>query len=112
MTYARIVEQRRCKSAKDVLDELKRVESLGAEGLMLRKPQSKYVCGRSDTLLKVKSFFDGEAMVEGYEPGKGKYQGMTGALKCVMACGTKFKVGSGMSDDDRRKPPKIGSIIV
>ncbi|RHZ62883.1 hypothetical protein Glove_334g34 [Diversispora epigaea] len=111
-TYARIVEQRRCKSAKDIFDELKRVESLGAEGLMLRKPKSKYVCGRSNTLLKVKSFFDGEALVEGYEPGKGKYKGMTGALKCAMACGTKFKVGSGMTDYDRSNPPKIGSIIV
>ncbi|CAG8437533.1 7141_t:CDS:10 [Diversispora eburnea] len=111
-TYARIVEQRRCKSEKDIFNELKHVESLGAEGLMLRKPKSKYVCGRSNTLLKVKSFFDGEALVEGYEPGKGKYKGMTGALKCAMACGTKFKVGSGMTDYNRSNPPKIGSIIV
>ncbi|CAG8602981.1 7678_t:CDS:2, partial [Acaulospora morrowiae] len=110
--YGRIVQHRRCKSAKDVWDELKRVESLGGEGLMIRKPKSEYVCSRSNVLLKVKSFFDGEALVEGYEPGKGKYHNMTGALKCVMACGKKFKVGSGMTDEDRRKPPKIGSIIV
>ncbi|CAG8679018.1 26549_t:CDS:2 [Dentiscutata erythropus] len=108
-----LVEKKKyCKSAKDIFDELKKVETAGGEGLMIRKPKSEYACGRSNTLLKVKSFYDGEALVEGYEPGKGKYTGMTGALKCVMACGKKFKVGSGLSDKERRKPPKIGSIIV
>ncbi|CAG8476515.1 5523_t:CDS:2, partial [Cetraspora pellucida] len=106
------LQHRYCKAAKDIFDELKRVETTGGEGLMIRKPKSEYVRGRSDTLLKIKSFYDGEALVEGYEPGKGKYTGMTGALKCVMACGKKFKVGSGLSDNERRKPPKIGSIIV
>ncbi|CAG8794245.1 11270_t:CDS:2, partial [Racocetra persica] len=106
------LQHRYCKSAKDIFDELKRVEAVGGEGLMIRKPKSEYVCGRSNTLLKIKSFYDGEALLEGYEPGKGKYTGMTGALKCVMACGKKFKVGSGLSDNERKKPPKIGSIIV
>lgn len=109
---------------------------------MLRKPGSKYVHGRSSTLLKVKSFYDAEARVIGYEPGKvslrklcptafrsvreltdsnlpgrsgflrqGKYKGMTGALKCEMASGKEFSVGSGLSDEQRSKPPKIGSII-
>ena len=37
---------------------------------MLRKAKSLYVGKRSDTLLKVKTFFDAEAKVIGYEPGK------------------------------------------
>ena len=38
--------------------------------LMLREPRSLYVAKRSSTLLKVKTFFDAEAVVIGYEPGK------------------------------------------
>jgi len=36
---------------------------------------------------------------------------MTGALKCEMESGKKFNVGTGLSDKQRRNPPKIGSII-
>lgn len=37
---------------------------------MLREPKSLYIPKRSSTLLKVKTFFDAEARVMGYEPGK------------------------------------------
>jgi DNA ligase-1 len=51
--YANLVKQRLAKSERDVYDELERVEKLGAEGLMLRKPGSLYETARSKTLLKV-----------------------------------------------------------
>lgn len=38
--------------------------------MMLREPKSLYVGKRSGTLLKVKTFFDAEARVVAYEPGK------------------------------------------
>lgn len=38
----------------------------------------------------LKSFYDAEARVTGYEPGKGKNKGITGALKCVMESGKVF----------------------
>ncbi|CAG8441009.1 15065_t:CDS:2 [Funneliformis caledonium] len=110
--YARMVKQRLVKSEGDVYDELERVEKLGGEGLMLRKPGSLYETGRSKTLLKVKTFHDGEAIVIAHEPGKGKYLRQCGALRCEMACGKEFKVGSGMNDHDRANPPPIGSIII
>ncbi|CAI2164076.1 15366_t:CDS:10 [Funneliformis geosporum] len=110
--YARFVKQRLVKSEADVYDELDRVEKLGGEGLMLRKPGSLYEAGRSKTLLKVKTFHDGEAIVISHEPGKGKYLRQCGALRCEMACGKEFKVGSGMNDHDRANPPPIGSIIL
>lgn len=37
---------------------------------MLRQPGSLYVGKRSKTLLKVKTFYDAEAKVIGYEAGK------------------------------------------
>ena len=78
---------------------------------MLRDPASVYENKRSKSLLKVKTFHDDEAVVLGYKPGTGRCQGMVGALKCKNTHGVDFEVGSGLTDDMRRKPPKIGSKI-
>jgi len=80
------------------------------EGLMLRKPGSKYDFKRTSSLLKVKAMHDAEAVVIGYEDGTGKYRGLCGSLMCEYR-GKMFKCGSGMSDEDRRNPPKIGTTI-
>lgn len=63
------------------MELLGEVEKKGGEGLMLRKPGSLYEGKRSSTLLKVKSFYDAEALVVGHEPGKGKHKGFCGALR-------------------------------
>ncbi|KAJ3511849.1 hypothetical protein NLJ89_g3864 [Agrocybe chaxingu] len=99
------------KSRQHVLDKLKEIESLGGEGLMLRKPESKYEGRRSGSLLKLKTFYDAEAIVTGYAPGKGRNKGITGALSCKMESGKLFNVGSGLTDKLRKDPPKIGTII-
>ncbi|KAL1659539.1 hypothetical protein GGF50DRAFT_107403 [Schizophyllum commune] len=106
-----LVWQEKVRDRQHVLDHLKHIEELGGEGVMLRKPESEYEFRRSGTLLKVKTFHDAEAIVTGYVPGKGKHTGATGALKCKMACGKTFNVGTGMSDKQRAKPPKVGSVI-
>ncbi|KAF8627948.1 hypothetical protein AX17_006101 [Amanita inopinata Kibby_2008] len=110
--HINVVEQIEAKSREHVLERLKEVESLGGEGVMLRKPESMYEGRRSNTLLKVKNFYDAEAVVTGYVAGKGKHKGATGALKCKMASGKTFNVGTGLSDKQRQKPPKVGAIIV
>ncbi|KLO11458.1 DNA ligase/mRNA capping enzyme [Schizopora paradoxa] len=109
--HVRVVDHIQAESREHVLDLLEEIESVGGEGLMLRKPGSSYEGKRSNTLQKVKTFSDAEAKVTGYVPGKGKNAGMMGALKCVMASGKTFNVGTGFSDKQRRNPPKIGSII-
>lgn len=101
----------RCKGLDELRRELARVEALGGEGLMMRRPGSLYESGRSHTLLKVKSFHDAEARVVGHLPGAGKHKGRLGALDCVMPDGTRFSVGTGLSDDERKNPPPIGSIV-
>src|SRR4051812_21530324 len=61
--FARQHAHERCRSLDALRAELARIEALGGEGLMMRQPGSKYVAGRSFTLLKVKTFHDAEAVV-------------------------------------------------
>ncbi len=109
--YMNVHEHLPCTGAEHLAEELKRVEALGGEGLMLRQPQSKYAAGRSSTLLKVKTFHDAEAVVLGYQAGRGKHKGKMGAVRVKLANGTEFEVGTGFSDSERANPPAIGSTI-
>ncbi|MEM9070372.1 MAG: DNA ligase, partial [Myxococcota bacterium] len=101
LSYASALAQEPCEGLAHLRKELARVEGLGGEGLMLRKPGSKYVAGRSSTLLKVKTFHDAEGVVVGYVPGKGKHKGRTGALILELEDGTRFNAGTGLSDKER-----------
>ncbi len=78
---------------------------------MLRQPASKYVAGRSSTLLKVKSFHDAEATVIGHQAGAGRHKGRMGALLARMPNGTEFAIGTGFSDRERENPPGIGALV-
>lgn len=109
--YVRLVKHVLCNDEAHLNEMLAKVEAKKGEGLMLRKPNSKYVGSRSDTLLKVKSFSDDEAKVIAHLPGKGKHAGVMGSLQCELASGKTFAVGSGFSDKERQNPPKIGSVI-
>jgi DNA ligase 1 len=100
-----------CRGVDHLREELRRVESLGGEGLMLRQPGSKYHAGRSSTLLKVKTFHDAEAVVIGHQGGAGKHAGRLGALVARLPDGTEFSVGTGFSDRERSAPPAIGTTI-
>jgi DNA ligase-1 len=109
--YVKFLEHERCEGVDHLKKELARVEGLGGEGLMLRRPASKYEIGRSSTLLKVKSFKDDEAKVLGHVPGSGKFSGMLGALEVQLKDGTRFSVGTGFSDAERKAPVPIGTIV-
>jgi DNA ligase-1 len=81
------------------------------EGVMIKNPDCDYERKRSRALLKVKKFEDTEAKVVGIQGGTGKYKGMMGALECVEADGTEFKVGSGFNDAQRKNPVAVGTTI-
>ena len=46
----------------------------------------------------------------GYAEGKGKHTGRCGALIASYA-GQTFKLGTGLSDEDRETPPSIGELV-
>ncbi|MEM6928781.1 MAG: DNA ligase, partial [Myxococcota bacterium] len=105
------VEHVRCAGPDALEAEMDRVEALGGEGVMLRAPGSTYVAGRSETLLKVKRFLELEARVVAHLPGTGRHEGRLGALRTELPDGTRFKVGTGFSDAERRAPPAIGTLV-
>lgn len=109
--FARQHPHQRCRSLEALRAELTRIESLGGEGLMLRQPGSKYVAGRSSTLLKIKTFHDAEATVVGHQAGAGRHQGRLGALLVRLPDGTDFAIGTGFSDREREHPPAIGATV-
>lgn len=83
----------------------------GGEGLVLHRGDSLYSGQRSDDLWKFKPFDDAEARVVAHVPGKGKFEGMLGALLVETPEGLRFKLGSGLSDAQRRDPPPVGSWV-
>ena len=111
LSYARAHEQERCRDLPHLRAELARVEALGGEGLMMRQPGSRYEVGRSSTLLKVKSFFDAEALVIEHQAGAGRHAGRMGALLVELPDGTRFSIGTGFSDRERQSPPPQGAIV-
>ena len=103
--------QVRIPTMEGIRSELKRVVAAGGEGLMLHRANSAYVTGRSDALLKLKPSADAEATVVGHVAGKGKFDGMLGALEVKTEDGQRFRLGTGFSDEQRKSPPAIGSIV-
>jgi DNA ligase-1 len=91
--------------------ELHRIEALGGEGLMVRKADAPYSSGRSGTILKVKSFFDMEAVVVAHIEGKGRNKGRLGSLLVELPGNIRFKIGTGFTDAQRQNPPAVGSVI-
>jgi len=109
--YSHLLPHEYCKGITHLKEELARVEQKGGEGIILRNPESHYEAGRSNTILKVKSFIDAECTITEYEAGKGKYKGMMGALWAKLDNGIEFKIGTGFTDADRKNPPKIGDRV-
>ncbi|CAF1376814.1 unnamed protein product [Rotaria magnacalcarata] len=108
--FATVVGTKKCEGLAQLKQCLADVNKAGGEGIMLRKPGSLYEHKRSTTLLKVKTFYDEEALIIGHKPSK-SLVGMVGALQCELPNGKQFDVGSGLTMDQRRKAPKIGAVI-
>lgn len=111
ISWLKSVKQWKVASHGILMAELKEITKAGAEGLMLHKGASFYKGKRSGDLLKVKLYEDAEAKVIEHIEGKGKYTNMMGAIIVEMPDSTRFKIGSGFSDNERRNPPAIGKII-
>lgn len=101
-------------------DFLHRVCNMGGEGIMINLASASYNHKRTDQLLKFKQVQSMDMRVVHIEEGKGKYEGMVGALICTCERddGTivEASVGSGLTDEQRGEwmyfPEKIIGKIV
>lgn len=92
-------------------NQLSMITDAGGEGIMLRRGMSIWQPKRVKDLLKVKKFFDDEAVVRGYAEGDGRLKGVLGALLLEGEVPTKlgglekvtrrFKI-SGFTDEERK----------
>lgn len=111
LAWLQAVPQFQVANAAQLMTRYQEVIAGGGEGLMLHRAEALYHTGRSDDLLKLKPAEDAEAMVIGYLPGKGRNKGRVGALLVENAAGNRFRIGSGLSDETRRRPPAVGATI-
>ena len=109
--YIKVVKQIKVKDKKHLYEFLKSVEKKAGEGVVVRDGSLNYYTGRDNNSLKVKSYTDAECEVVGYNKGKGKYENAVGSLSCRMKDNKVLKIGSGLNNKQREKPPKIGAII-
>lgn len=109
--YIDLVEQYHVADHATLMRRLQEVVAGGGEGLMLHRASAPYRPGRGRDLLKVKPYLDAEARVVAHIPGKGRLQGMLGALLVEMPDGRHFRIGTGFSDAERRHPPAPGSLV-
>lgn len=90
---------------------LDQVVAVGGEGLMLHRADAPYITGRSPVLLKLKPEEDAEAVVIGYQPGRGRHAGRLGALRLRDGQGRVFEIGSGFTDAQRSDPVPLGATV-
>jgi DNA ligase-1 len=105
------VVQHEVKDARALQTLLQDTVGQGGEGLMLHRSDARWQPGRTDALFKLKPEHDEEGLVVGYQAGKGRLLGMTGALMVQMPSGQRFALGSGLSDAQRRNPPPVGAWV-
>ena len=119
-----IIKQIKVRDNAQFLNFTESIIAKGGEGAVVREPNAAYDRGRSQNVLKYKKFNDAECEVTAINKGSDKYANFAGSLTCKALGGkddkerasepkegTIFKIGSGLSDENRQEPPKIGSII-
>jgi DNA ligase 1 len=110
-----MTKQIKVNDEEDVYKHFNKLVSKGAEGVMLRAPNSPYDKKRSNYLLKVKQLFDAECKIIGYKKGSGKYANMLGAFECELVKNKSIKFTiSGMDDTIRsnyNKTHPLGTIV-
>jgi len=111
LLHVRIVEQKICHNSKELKAFLHEVVKKRGEGAVIKDGSRGYFDGRSDSVLKVKLAQDMEGKVIGYKKGVGKNSGLMGSLEVELENGIHLFIGSGFSQENRKNPPALGSII-
>lgn len=106
------VKQIPMKSNSQIKSVFNTLIKKGAEGIMLRDPESVYENKRSHSLVKLKAFQDDEAIIIGYNISTSKtYTGQLKSFICVLQKNKKIKFQvSGISNEIRHNYKKTHPI--
>ncbi len=105
-----VITQHKFATQKELSDFFNAVIAKGGEGVIVRD---------SRVAFKLKPQNDAECKIVDFSRGKGRIRGKVGAIICEsledknsgIKGGVIFRIGSGLSDEMRENPPKIGTII-
>lgn len=101
--YVHLVEPKLVCSYKGLMRMAEDIWSRGGEGVVYRDYFAGYMAGkRNSTMVKVKKAVSFDLKVIAIKEGTGKYAGSTGYLICQDRKGKTVKVGSGLTDEQRR----------
>lgn len=109
-TKIRLIRQHKILKKEDVKVYFDARIKDGAEGIVIRNPFVEYYSGRTKYAFKYKPFIDAECKVKEILKGRGKFSSVMGAVKCDFD-GQMITIGSGFDYEDRKAPPKIGTVI-
>ena len=109
--FLRLIPQQSFASISEIEAFFQTTLLVGGEGIMLHLANSAYTPGRQKAILKVKPYYDAEAVVIDHVAGTGKFKGVMGAVLVKDKQGRTFKIGTGFSMEQRRRPPKFGQLI-
>jgi DNA ligase-1 len=101
--YAKRVKRQTVSSIQELNAMLQEIIANGGEGVVIRD--------KSGTEFKYKPISDDDAVVVGHAEGSGKNMGRCGALIVRDRDGCEFRLGSGLSDEIREVPPKVGEVV-
>lgn len=105
-----IVNQHPVTDIPDIMENIfPQLLDLGHEGLMFRRANSRWQHERSKDLLKLKPFRDSEGIIKAILPGKGRHEGVMGAVTLYWPKeNVLFDLGVGFTDKERLKGFEIG----
>ena len=108
--FISIIPQLQLNTLQALQDALSAITQAGGEGVVVREKDAPYYTGRNKKAMKLKLYEDRECKITSYVQGKGKFENLVGSIRCLDG-DIEFKIGSGMSEDFRKNPPKVGTII-
>lgn len=109
--FIQLIPQHSFNSIREIEHYFQQTISAGGEGIMLHLANSHYRSGRQKSVLKIKPYFDAEAIVIDHVAGTGKFKGVMGALLVKDKQGRTFKIGTGFNMKQRRNPPRFGQFV-
>lgn len=107
-----VIEEKEIRRVTEMMDFFREVVAAGGEGVVVKARENIWHTDRAKDAFKYKPRHTAEAVVTGFTEGKGKYEGMIGALVCDFN-GVRLEL-SGLTDVERHWdscPIKIGDTV-